>query len=118
MIEADDEVDGAVPFARAYDFFKHMTGIALVSIGGVFAFLGDAAGTRLDRRQVIITLVFIGLSGVTSLMMATTLAALEVKPVPHATMATRIRIGQSAATFLLAVGLGVFVPTFAQAILK
>jgi hypothetical protein len=106
-----------LPFARAYDFFKHMTGIALISIGGVFAFL-DNAGTKLDAKSITAVLAALGLSGVTSLLMSNTLATLEVKPVPEAKVARQVRIGLVSSTFFLAVGLGAFVPSFASAILK
>lgn len=118
MIDEDDDLTREAPFPRAYDFFKHMTGIALVSIGGVFAFLDGGAGAQMERAQVISVLVFIGLSGVTSLMMATTLAGVEVKPIAHDKLAKTIRYGQFAATFLLAVGLGNFVPAFVTGLLK
>lgn len=117
MMDDDSETGGEAPFPRAYDFFKHMTGVALVSIGGVFAFL-DGGGTQMERKQVISVLVFLGLSGVTSLLMATTLAAVEVKPTDRAKLATSIRYGQFAATFLLAVGLGNFVPAFVSGVFK
>lgn len=108
---------GELPFARAYDFFKHMTGVALVSIGGVFALL-DGSGATLDRPRVIIVLAFIGLSGVTSLLMANALVSLEIKPVSYDKMARRVRYGLIAATFLIAAGLGSFIQTFSSAILK
>lgn len=117
MTDDDDAAEGEVPFPRAYDYFKHMTGIALVSIGGVFAFLdGSRAGS--DRTQYIMVLGFLGLSGVTSLMMAGMLAGIETKPIPRAKLVRQVRLGQSAALFLLAVGLGIFIPTFANGVLK
>ncbi|WP_294299523.1 hypothetical protein [uncultured Sphingomonas sp.] len=117
MIEDDGDLTGEAPFPRSYDFFKHMTGIALVSIGGVFAFL-DGNGARMERRQVISVLIFLGLSGVTSLLMATTLAGVEVKPTDRAKLAKSIRYGQFAVTFLLSIGLGNFVPAFVTGVFK
>lgn len=111
------ERTGEVPFARTYDYFKHMTGIALISIGGVFAFL-DADGSKLDPRRSIIVLAALGLSGVTSLLMASFLAGLEVKPVAHEKLVRRVRLGGFAATFFLAMGLGGFIQTFASAMLQ
>lgn len=115
----DDEIQrGAeLPFARAYDFFKHMTGVALVSIGGVFAFL-DGQGPALDMRRMIIVLTCLGIAGATSLLMASALATLDVKPVPREKMARSVRLGLIAATFFLAAGLGAFIQTFSSAILK
>lgn len=117
MIDDDEAADGGLPFARAYDFFKHMTGITLISIGGVFALMDNSAA-RLDSRSVVTVLAALGLSGVTCLLMTNALVTLEVKPEPHDKMARKVRVGLIMATFFLAVGLGSFVPSFTTAILK
>jgi hypothetical protein len=106
-----------LPFGRAYDYFKHLTGISLVSIGGVFAFM-DGSGATFDPRRVIIVLAAIGIAGVISLLMAGVLVTIEVKPVAYARIARQVRYGLIAATFFLAIGLGSFIQTFASAILK
>lgn len=106
-----------MPFARAYDYFKHLTGVSLISIGGVFALL-DGAGAKFDARRVIIVLAAIGLAGVISLLMAGALASIEVKPVPHAKTVRQVRYSLVAATFFLAAGLGAFIQTFSSVILK
>lgn len=105
-----------LPFGRAYDYFKHLTGIALVSIGGVFAFM-DGTGVKFDARRVIIILAAMGVAGVISLLMAGALVTIEVKPVAYAKVARQVRYGLIAATFFLAIGLGSFIQTFASAIL-
>lgn len=115
--EAHVEQEGSAPFARAYDYFKHLTGIALISVGGVFAFLNGGAIT-LDSRRAVIVLACLGLSGATSLLMAGSLAALEVKPVAPAQKAKQVRYGLIASTFFLAVGLGAFIQTFTSAMFK
>ncbi|WP_423602307.1 hypothetical protein [Sphingomonas sp. MS122] len=119
MIDENDPGWGSteLPFARAYDYFKHMTGVSLISIGGVFALL-DGAGAKFDPRRVIIVLGAIGLAGVISLLMAGALASIEVKPVPQAKTARQVRYSLIAATFFLAAGLGAFIQTFSSAILK
>jgi hypothetical protein len=117
MIDEDEAAHGEAPFARSYDFFKHMTGIALVSLGGVFAF-ADGGGTRFEHRQLIVILSFIGLAGVTSLLMAAHLAGIEVKPEPREKVARTIRLAQGAASLLLSGGLGAFLYNFTPAILK
>ena len=109
--------DRDVPFARSYDFFKHTTGISLVSLGGVFAF-ADGQGTEFDPKQLIVVLVFIGLAGATSLLVASYLASLEVKPHSRAEVARAIRIAQAAVSALLSGGVGAFMYNFTPAILK
>jgi hypothetical protein len=106
-----------LPFGRAYDYFKHLTGISLVSIGAVFAFM-DGSGTTFDPRRVIIVLSAIGVAGVISLLMAGVLVSIEAKPVLYDKLALQVRYGLFAATFFLAIGLGSFIQTFASAILK
>ncbi|WP_326523436.1 hypothetical protein [Sphingomonas sp.] len=103
-----------VAFARAYDWFKHMTGIALISIGGVFAFL-DGDGVKLDPKRAVIVIAFLGLSGVTSLLMSSSLAGLETKPVEQGKLARRVKIGQATVTMSLSIGLGAFIQTFLSA---
>jgi len=117
MIDEDEADDAGRHFARSYDFFKHMTGITLISIGGVFALM-DGKSAQLDTRSLVVVLVALGLSGVTSLLMTNTLVTLEVKPAPVAKTARQVRIGLVMSSFFLAVGLGSFVPSFATAISK
>jgi hypothetical protein len=120
VIVAGDETDetvGHVPFQRSYDFFKHMIGIALVSLGGVYAF-ADGSGAQFDKRQLIVVLAFIGLAGLTSLLMAMSLATLEVKPEPDAAVARRIRFAQLVVGFSLSGGLGAFMFNFTPVLLK
>ncbi len=119
MIDEDDDpgADESLPFARSYDYFKHTTGVSLISLGGVFAF-ADSKGAAFEAKQLVIVLTFIGLPGVISLMMVSVLAALEVKPEPQAKVARWIRYSQFAVSFLLAVGLGSFIFNFTGAILK
>lgn len=118
MIDDDAGEDGLpVPFARSYDYFKYMTGIALLSLGGIFAF-ADGGGTQFEKRQVVILVTFIGLAGVTSLLMAASLATLEVKPEPQVQVVRKIRIGQTIVSMSLSVGLGGFVFNFISAMFK
>jgi hypothetical protein len=116
MIEEGDEAKGEAPFARSYDFFKHTTGIALVSLGGVFAF-ADGQGVRFEHKQLIVILGFIGLAGVISLVMASYLASLEVSEHPLAKVARAIRLAQAAVSTLLSGGVGSFLYNFTPAIL-
>ena len=117
MIEDSDEPVGDAPFPRSYDFFKHTTGIALVSLGGGFAF-ADGQGVRFEHKQLIVILAFIGLAGVTSLFMASHLASLEVSAHPRAKVARTIRIAQAAVSTLLSGGVGAFLYNFTPAILQ
>jgi hypothetical protein len=109
--ESQDEHQDELGFARSYDYFKYMTGVALLSLGGVFAF-ADGEGTQFERSQVIVLLAVIGIAGVTSLLMASALAGLEVKPEPYEQVVRRIRIGQTIVSMALSIGLGGFTYNF------
>ncbi|PKP89153.1 MAG: hypothetical protein CVT77_18575 [Alphaproteobacteria bacterium HGW-Alphaproteobacteria-16] len=115
--ETGEERGSEMPFARAYDYFKHLTGISLLSVGGVFAFL-DGGEITLDPRRAAIVLACLGLAGATSLLMAGNLAALEVKPAEPAKKAKQVRYSLVASTFFLASGLGAFIQTFTSAMFK
>ena len=116
MTDENEPVPGnaELPFARAYDYFKHMTGVSLISIGGVFALIGGP--TKIGRAKLLIILAAIGLTGVISLYQASALGTLESKPVPHAKLAKQVRYSQFAAMLFLMVGLGAFIQSFAGAL--
>ena len=103
-----------LPFARAYDYFKHMTGVSLISIGGVFALIGGP--TKIERVKLLVILAAIGVTGVISLYQSSTLASLESKPVPREKLAKQVQYSQIAAMLFLMIGLGAFVQSFTGAL--
>lgn len=113
----DDETSDGLPFARSYDSFKHMTGVSLLSLGGVFAFAGGGS-MQFGRGQLIVILAFITVAAVTSVLMAGQLAALEVKPEPREAVARRIRIASVIVGTSLSGGLGGFTYNFIAALFK
>ena len=117
MIENDNEPTDGTPFARSYDSFKHMTGVSLLSLGGVFAF-ADGSGMVFERKQLVVILGFILIATVTSVLMAGQLAALEVKPEPRAAVARRIRMASMVVGMSLAGGLGGFTYNFVSALFR
>ncbi|MHA6722761.1 hypothetical protein [Sphingomonas sp. RS2018] len=117
MIDEDSDHDDDLPFARSYDSFKHMAGISLLSLGGIFAF-ADSSGLRFARPQLVVVLGFVLLAAVTSIYMAGSLAALEVRPEPRETVARRIRIGSLMVGMSLSCGLGGFTFNFISALFK
>ncbi|SOB87417.1 hypothetical protein SAMN06297144_2549 [Sphingomonas guangdongensis] len=118
MIDEDEVGVGEQPFARSYDSFKHMTGVALLSLGGVFAFTDGSGGMQFDRKQIVVILSCFLVAAVTSVLMAGSLAALEVKPEPRAVVARRIRIGSIVVGMALSGGLGGFTYNFIAGLLK
>jgi hypothetical protein len=122
VIEQDEEpavapaASSEVPFPRSYDFFKHTTGVSLISLGGIFAF-ADSRSAEFEPTQIVIVLGFIGLAGVISVVMVSSLATLEIKPEPPAKVTRWIRYAQFCVSFLLAAGLGSFIFNFTEAVL-
>ena len=116
MIDQDEEaqLSGELPFARAYDYFKHMTGVSLISIGGVFALIDGQ--TKIERAKLLAILAAIGIAGVISLYQASALASLESKPMPREKLAKQVRYSQLAAMVFLMVGLGAFTQSFMGAL--
>ena len=117
MIEEDKDNGDGLPFARTYDSFKHTTSVALLSLAGVFAF-ADGGGMQFKRGQLIVILTFIAIAGVTSMMMAGSLATLEIKPEPREDVVRRIRRAQLVVGGSLFAGLGGFTYNFISAMFK
>ena len=63
-------------------------------------------------------LAFITIAGITSLLMAGSLASLEVKPEPREQVVRRIRVAQLVVGFSMAGGLGGFTYNFIAAMFK
>lgn len=117
MIEDDSDVGGEAPFPRSYDSFKHMTGIALLSLGGVFAF-ADGDGMRFARGQLIVILAFLMIALVASVLMVGHLASLEVKAEPRDKTVRTIRVASIIVGASLSGGLGGFTYNFIAALFK
>lgn len=112
----DDEapiVANDIAIARAYDYFKHLTTVALISIGGVFGLLqGD--GPRLKTTAVILVIALIGLAGGISLIAISSITAADLQGKSLEKLRKSILRTQQIATFLLLFGLGVFIGAFTK----
>ncbi len=116
MIDDDGETPGEAPFPRSYDSFKHMAGISLLSLGGVFAFAEGSL--RFPPRQVMVILAFLTVALVVSILMAGNLAGLEVKPEPRDVVARRVKLASIVVGSALSGGLGGFTYNFIAALFK
>jgi hypothetical protein len=97
-------------YRRAYDFFKHLTGVSLVSLGGIMGLLGGQ-GPEVPKFKLIILMICIGLSGAVSLFTAATIVTAsdtEGRPISSRS----VRLSLSVAVWLLALGLGAAIQTF------
>lgn len=113
MADAHDIVDDG-SYSRAFDFFKHLTTTALISIGGVLGLLtGEAAG--ISARAVAIVIFLLSLAGMISMMSLCGISTLAMLQRPKlAKHARELLILQYSASFLLIAGLGIFLGAFSK----
>lgn len=109
----DDEPLGHDPLARAYDYFKHMTTLSLVTIGGVLGLLkGD--GPTLKPLAVGLIIGTIAAGGVVAMAALSALAQVGLRGGAEHVAKVRKMLPwmQGAATFLVMLGLGMFLGNF------
>ncbi|WP_010542600.1 hypothetical protein [Sphingomonas elodea] len=105
--ETPADHDGA---ALLYDYFKHLTGLCLFSLGGVAALTDKVAGRSLVL--LIITFLVIGLAGLISFTATGSIVDSRAKGKPIRRDITYCR---HAAPLMLSVGLGMFLYLFVTA---
>ncbi|NJC04520.1 hypothetical protein GGQ97_000313 [Sphingomonas kaistensis] len=91
-----------------YDWFKHLTSLSLLAIGGALS-LSQAGGAKVDPIPLGIIVIAMGVAGACSFSGADQLvrAAAEGKPVPRSA-----RLLQRAAPGFLGMGVGAFMAVF------
>lgn len=105
--EALAEHDGAT---LLYDYFKHLTGLCLFSLGGVAALTDKLAGRSLVL--LVLTLLVIGLAGLVSFTATGSIVDSRSKGKP---IRRDISYCRHAAPLMLSVGLGMFLYLFVTA---
>ena len=114
---SDDEAVTVIgdPLARSYDYFKHLTTVSLITIGGVFGLLqGD--GPKLKPVAIMVVMGILAASGAISMLMTSAIAATDLRGGDTARARRVILIVQRVATALLMFGLGIFIGAFSQVI--
>lgn len=117
MIEPSDEESPApggddAAYSRMYDFFKYLTGIALVSIGGVLGLL-QGGGPNIRPFAIVGVVCTLGLGGLIAMSMASSMASAPLKgPESVAKLRKSVRGAQTLAILLVTFGLGVFIGAF------
>ena len=108
MIDQDETPHGREPERLLYDWFKHLTSLSLLTLGGVLS-LSQAGDISIERGQLTIVLLFVAAGGVLAFHGAETLVAAHVngKPLPR-----RVGWMRTTAAFALALGLGMFLGLF------
>lgn len=105
MIEPND------PFARVYDYFKHLTTVSLLAIGGIFGLL-QGSGPKLKPVATMVVLGVIALAAGISMMATSAITLSELRGQLTEKTRKHLAIVQLGTTCLLMVGLGIFVGLF------
>jgi hypothetical protein len=112
----DDEmvvVERGDPLARIYDYFKHLTTVSLVSIGGVFGLLqGD--GPKLKPVATLVILGVIAAAGGISMISASVIASVELRGPSTDRFRKWVGVVQLITTCMLLFGLGIFIGVFSR----
>jgi len=96
-----------------YDFFKHLTSLALLTLGGVLIVIQDVDPKDVKPFMVIIDIVVISLSGILAFSGSSEIAKARYTGVP----ATRsLEFLRRAAPITLTVGVGMFLAMFVDSL--
>ena len=110
----DGQVVDDATYSRTYDYFKHLTTVSLVSIGGVLGLLTGKVG-GISSRAIILVIVMLGLAGFLSIMNMFTISVMATRGRSRGDKTVRqLLISQYAATFSLVLGLGIFLGVFSK----
>ena len=108
MIDENQTPTGREPERLLYDWFKHLTSLSLLAIGGALS-LSQAGGAKVDPVPLGIIVIALGVAGACSFSGADQFvrAAAEGRPVPRTA-----RLLQRAAPGFLGMGVGAFMAVF------
>ncbi len=116
MIDSADADHPDTLHQRAYDFFKHLTGVSLVSLGGIMGLLGGQ-GPEVPKSKLIVLMCFIGVSGAVSLFTAATIVTTSDLGEGKRISTRAVRLSMSVAVWSLTLGLGAAIQTFSTVLL-
>ena len=92
-----------------YDWFKHLTSLALLTIGGVLSLSQSAAGIGIKKSLLVVVLGFVGACGVLSFTGAEQVVKSRLAGTPLPNWVHRAR---TFASFALSMAVGAFVYVF------
>jgi hypothetical protein len=95
--------------ALLYDYFKHLTSLCILSLGGVLALVPNAKGVK--PVAIILVLVVLGLAGMLSFSGTSEIVRARFLGKPLQKSVNYCRI---AAPVLLSIGVGMFVYLFTR----
>ncbi len=116
MVEDEQAESLDNPYPRAYDFFKHLTGVSLISLGGIIGLLGGQ-GPDVPKAKLIVLMGFIGVSGAVSLFTAATIVSASDLGDRKQVSTKSVRLSMGIAVWSLALGLGAAIQAFATVLM-
>jgi hypothetical protein len=110
----------AVPVAQdsealLYDWFKHLTSLSLLTIGGILSISQLVAQGGLKKHTVMVLLVAVGLSGVIGFSGAESIVQARTTGTP---LPKRIHLMRKIGTAAFGMGVGAFLYIFTKAVYK
>ena len=95
--------------ALLYDWFKHMTTLSLLTIGGVLSLVQGDQGAGIKKPLLIVVLVFVGISGLLSFSGAAQVVGVRADGTPLPKHFKHVR---GVAAMALSIGVGAFTYIF------
>ena len=117
MTDEDDQLPGPLRESDGdlllYDFFKHLTSLALLTLGGVLIVIQDVDPKDVKPFMVIADIVIISLSGILAFSGSSEIARARYTGTP----ATRsLELSRRGAPILLTIGVGIFLAMFVDSL--
>jgi hypothetical protein len=104
---------GRDPEAMLYDWFKHLTSLSLLTLGGVLSLSQVAEASEIKSTNLITVLVLVSAAGIMAFSAADQLVNSRVRGEP---LPRQVRWMQRATPGVLGMGLGAFMYTFVRAV--
>ena len=109
----ESEPPGRDAESMLYDWFKHLTSLSLLTLGGVLSLSQVAEASEIRSTNLITVLMLVSAAGVMAFSAADQLVNSRVRGEP---LPRQVRWMQRATPAVLGIGLGAFMYTFVKAV--
>lgn len=107
MADEKDAADTSEPLGRTYDFFKHLTSMSLISLGGVLG-LPTLGQVSMPSLGILAVVLLVGNAGALALMGSSMMAGAELDGRNITGHKRTLKVMQQVSTVTLFFGLGLF----------
>jgi hypothetical protein len=112
--ETLSRAQGHDPTLRIYDYFKHLSTVSLIAIGGVLGLI--QGGIKMPSLAILVTICVLGVAGIISMMGLNVIATAELKGGLTEKHSKMLSLLQPLANMCLMLGLGIFLGVFMKVI--